>query len=117
MFAVRTLLTLVGIVLIECVAATMALGFSAGLCLLGSLIAFRQAILEVFIFVACWSAWGSHNPTFGPTILARIQSNCTARDLEKARLSRRRGNLLMAFRRMAEINPDRCQKADRSLRC
>jgi hypothetical protein len=35
----------------------------------------------------------------------------TARDLEKARRSRRRCNSLMTFRSMAEINPDRCQKS------
>jgi len=45
MFAVRTLLTLVGIVLIECVATTMALGFTAGLYLLASLIAVQTSYL------------------------------------------------------------------------
>jgi hypothetical protein len=45
MFAVRTLLTLVGIVLIECVATTMVLGFTAGLYLLASLIAVQTSYL------------------------------------------------------------------------
>jgi len=39
MFTVRTLLALVGIVLIECVTATVALGFAAGLCSVGGLVA------------------------------------------------------------------------------
>jgi hypothetical protein len=45
MFAVRTLLTLVGIVLIVCVATTMVLGFTAGLYLLASLIAVQTSYL------------------------------------------------------------------------
>jgi hypothetical protein len=39
MFTVRTLLVLVGIVLIECVTATVALGFTAGLYTVGGLVA------------------------------------------------------------------------------
>ena len=44
-FAVRTLLTLVALVLIECVAVTIALGLSVGLWSLGSLIAVQVGYL------------------------------------------------------------------------
>jgi hypothetical protein len=45
MFAVRTLLTLVAIVLIECVVATIARGLSVGLRSLGSLIGVQVGYL------------------------------------------------------------------------
>jgi len=45
MFTVRTLLIMVGIVLIECIAATVALGFAAGLCLVGGLVAVQIGYL------------------------------------------------------------------------
>jgi hypothetical protein len=45
MFTVRTLLALVGIVLLECVTATVALGFSAGLCSIGGLVAVQMGYL------------------------------------------------------------------------
>lgn len=45
MFAVRTLLTLVAIVLIECVVATIARGLSVGLWSLGSLIGVQVGYL------------------------------------------------------------------------
>ena len=66
MFAVRTLLTLVGIVLIECVAATMALGFSAGLCLLGSLIAFQTGYLGGIYFRSVLERVGIAQPYVRP---------------------------------------------------
>jgi hypothetical protein len=45
MFTVRTLLVLVGIVLIECVTATVALGFTAGLYSAGGLVAVQIGYL------------------------------------------------------------------------
>jgi hypothetical protein len=45
MFTVRTLLPLVGIVLVECVVAAVALGFTAGLCSLGGLVAVQIGYL------------------------------------------------------------------------
>ena len=45
MFTVRTLLVLVGFVLVECVTATVALGFTAGLCSAGGLVAVQIGYL------------------------------------------------------------------------
>jgi len=45
MFTVRTLLALVAIVVLECVAATVALGFAAGLCSVGGLVAVQIGYL------------------------------------------------------------------------
>jgi hypothetical protein len=45
MFTVRTLLAIVGIVLVECVVATVALGFTAGLGSLGGLVAVQIGYL------------------------------------------------------------------------
>jgi hypothetical protein len=50
MFAVRTLLTLVALVLIECVGVTIAWGFSTGLLSLGSLIAVQMGYLGGIYF-------------------------------------------------------------------
>ena len=44
-FTVRTLLILVGIVLVECVTATVALGWSAGFCSVGGLVAVQIGYL------------------------------------------------------------------------
>jgi hypothetical protein len=44
-FNVRTLLTLVGIVLGECVSVTLLLGFTAGLCAVGGLVAVQLGYL------------------------------------------------------------------------
>jgi hypothetical protein len=45
MFTVRTLLLLVGLVLVACIAATVALGLAAGLCLVGGLVAVQIGYL------------------------------------------------------------------------
>jgi len=45
MFTVRTLLAIVGIVVVECVAATVALGFAAGLGSVGGLVAVQIGYL------------------------------------------------------------------------
>ncbi len=45
MFTVRTLLVLVGIVLVECVTATVALGLFVGLCSMGGLVAVQIGYL------------------------------------------------------------------------
>lgn len=45
MFTVRTLLALMTIVLLECVTATVALGFTAGLCSVGGLVAVQIGYL------------------------------------------------------------------------
>lgn len=45
MFTVRTLLVLVGFAFLECVTATVALGFSAGLLCLGGLVAVQIGYL------------------------------------------------------------------------
>jgi hypothetical protein len=45
MFNVRTLLTLVGFALVECVSAAVTLGFIAGLCSVGALVAVQMGYL------------------------------------------------------------------------
>jgi hypothetical protein len=72
-FDVRTLLTLVALVLIECVGVTIAWGLSTGLWSLGSLIAVQVGYLGgIYLFVVCWSMRGSPNPMFGPAIVTNI---------------------------------------------
>jgi hypothetical protein len=68
-FAVRTLLTLVAFVLMECVGATIAWGLSTGLWLLGSLFAVQVGYLAGSVFAVCWNMWVSPNPTFAPAIV------------------------------------------------
>ncbi len=45
MFTVRTLLLLVGLILIECVVATAVIGLAAGLCSVGGLVAVQMGYL------------------------------------------------------------------------
>ena len=63
-FAVRTLLTLVAFVLMECVGATIAWGLSTGFGCWEAWLRFRSAILEVFTFEAFSNMRVLASPTF-----------------------------------------------------
>jgi hypothetical protein len=66
MFAVRTLLTLVALVLIECVAVTIAWGVSTGLWSLGSLIAVQMGYLGGIYFRSVLEHAGVAEPNVRP---------------------------------------------------
>jgi hypothetical protein len=65
-FAVRTLLTLVALVLIECVGVTIAWGVSAGFWSLGSLIAVQMGYLGGIYFRSVLKHVGMAEPNVRP---------------------------------------------------
>jgi hypothetical protein len=66
MFTVRTLLALVGIILIECVTATVALGFAAGLCSVGGLVAVQIGYLAGSYLCSVLEHAGIAQPSIRP---------------------------------------------------
>jgi hypothetical protein len=66
MFTVRTLLVLVGFVLIECVTATVALGFTAGLCSAGGLVAVQIGYLAGIYLRSVLEHMGIAQPSIRP---------------------------------------------------
>jgi hypothetical protein len=66
MFTVRTLLALVAIVLLECVTATVALGFAAGLCSVGGLVAVQIGYLAGIYLRSVLEHVGIAQPSIRP---------------------------------------------------
>jgi hypothetical protein len=66
MFTVRTLLALVGFVLLECVAAAVALGFTAGLCSVGGLVAVQIGYLAGIYLRSVLEHMGIAQPSMRP---------------------------------------------------
>jgi len=66
MFTVRTLLVLVGFVLVECVTATVALGFAAGLCLAAGLVAVQIGYLAGIYLRSVLEHMGIAHPSVRP---------------------------------------------------
>ena len=87
-FAVRTLLTLVAFVLMECVGATIAWGLSTGLWSLGSLVAVQLGYLGGIYLRSVLEHVGIGTPTFTHAAtssirlrLCRVSSNGAGRTL------------------------------------
>ncbi len=66
MFTVRTLLVLVGFVLVECVTATVALGFTAGLWSAGGLVAVQIGYLAGIYLRSVLEHMGIAHPSIRP---------------------------------------------------
>ena len=66
MFTVRTLLAMVAIVLVECVAATVALGFTAGLYSVGGLVAVQIGYLVGIYLRSVLEHMGIAQPSIRP---------------------------------------------------
>lgn len=66
MFTVRTLLVLVGFVLVECVTATVVLGFTAGLCSVGGLVAVQIGYLAGIYLRSVLEHMGIAQPSIRP---------------------------------------------------
>jgi hypothetical protein len=66
MFTVRTLLVLVGLVLIECLTAMVALGFTALLCAMGGLVAVQIGYLAGIYLRSVLEHMGIAQPSIRP---------------------------------------------------
>jgi hypothetical protein len=66
MFTVRTLLALVGFVVVEWITATVALGFTAGLCLVGGLVAVQIGYLAGIYLRSVLEHMGIAQPSIRP---------------------------------------------------
>jgi hypothetical protein len=66
LFNVRTLLTLVGFALVECVSAAVTLGFTAGLCSVGGLVAVQIGYLGGICLRSVLEHMGIAQPAIRP---------------------------------------------------
>ncbi len=90
-FTVRTLLLLVGIVLVECVTATVTLGLTAGLCSLGGLVAVQIGYLGGIYLRSVLERVGIAQPSVRPH---HPRKDPIELRVKKAPLSRRRSSRL-----------------------